>query len=96
MPARLPWKSTKSAVAPPTSTVVRGGVGSARIAFTVSWLASEANGWAETAWIAVTPPASRRGGTTSLTPSSRRTLAANAVAAFGPPPSKSIQIGVSR
>ena len=43
--ARLVWKSMKSAVAPPTRTVVPGGGCSSRIAFTVSWLASEAKGW---------------------------------------------------
>ena len=52
----------KSAVAPPTSTVAPGGAGSARIRFTVSWLASEMNGLAEIAWIAVTPPRSGCGG----------------------------------
>jgi hypothetical protein len=85
----------KSAVAPPTRTAVPAGGWIARIAFTVSWLASETNGWAEIAWIAVTPPLRGCGGATSATPGIRPTLAAIVAAAFGPPPSTSIQIGVS-
>ncbi len=46
--AMLDWRSTKSAVAPPTRTVVPAGVFSSRIRFTVAWLASETNGLAET------------------------------------------------
>ena len=42
--SRLDWKSTKSAVAPPTRAVAPGGGGSARIASTVPWLAPETKG----------------------------------------------------
>ncbi len=44
---RLVCRSTKSAVAPPTSVVVPGGGCSSRIRFTVVWLASETKGWLE-------------------------------------------------
>ena len=74
----------KSAVAPPTLTVAPGGAGRSRIRFTVSWLASETNGWAEIAWIAVTSPLSGWGGLTSATPSTLRTRAANSAAPLRP------------
>src|SRR5260221_11529002 len=65
---RLPWKSMKSAVAPPTSTVAHGGAATSRIRFTVDLLASELNGFAEIAWIAATQPCSGWGGATAATP----------------------------
>ena len=43
--ARLDWKSTKSAVAPPTRTVAPGGAGMPRIRLMVSLLGSELNGF---------------------------------------------------
>ena len=64
--------------------------------FTVDWLASELNGLAEIAWIAVTPPRSGCGGATAATPGgvARSALRAAAVA-FGVAPFTETQIGVS-
>ena len=94
--ARLDWKSTKSAVAPPTRTVAPGGAGMPRIRLMVSLLGSELNGYSDTAWITVTPSSSRRGGRASATPSVRRIRAASATASRGVAPSTETQIGVSR
>src|SRR5262249_41411211 len=60
--ARLDWKSMNSAVAPPTSTVARGGAARSRIRFTVSLLAPELDGVSEIARITVTPSPSCCGG----------------------------------
>jgi hypothetical protein len=94
--ARLPWKSTKSAVAPPTSTVAPGGARIARIRLTVDLLASELKGLAEIARIATTPPCSCSGGATAVTPGVRRIRAASWTSAFGVAPLTETQIGVSR
>ncbi len=93
---RLSWKSTKSAVAPPTSTVAPAGAGTSRIRSTVDWLASASNGLAEITWTTVTPSSSCCGRRDCGDPLGARIRAVSCAACFDPAPSTTTQIGVSR
>ena len=95
--ARLLWKSTKSAVAPPTSTVVPAGLGRSRIRFTVVLARLGDEGVARRSpAIAVSPLASRCGGCTSATPVDPRDLAPRPARRRGAAAFDATQIGVSR
>ena len=67
--SRLPWKSTKLAAAPVTSTSEPPGSGSARTSLTRSRLADSMKGWSLIACTTKSPFSSRCGGFTCTIPS---------------------------